>query len=132
MRIAVIGAGIVGVTTAYELCADGHEVVVFERLAAVASGTSFANAGVVAPGYVTPWASPGMPRKILSSLLRTDGPVLLKPTFDRAMWRWVRQWLAECELDRFRINKERMQRIAGYSRLVLQQLREHHRLDYEQ
>ena len=63
MRIAVVGAGIIGVTTAYELAADGHEVTVFERRGSVAAETSFANAGVVAPGYVTPWAAPGMPRQ---------------------------------------------------------------------
>ena len=69
MRVAVIGAGIVGVTTAYELAADGHEVTVFERRGSVAAEASFANAGVVAPGYVTPWAAPGMPRKVLAHLL---------------------------------------------------------------
>ncbi|MEP7283252.1 MAG: FAD-dependent oxidoreductase, partial [Rubrivivax sp.] len=61
MRVAVIGAGIIGVCTAYELAADGHEVTVLERGSGVAGGTSFANAGVIAPGYVTPWAAPGMP-----------------------------------------------------------------------
>ena len=65
MRVAVIGAGIVGVTTAFELAADGHEVTVYERRGSVAAETSFANAGVVAPGYVTPWAAPGMPGKVL-------------------------------------------------------------------
>jgi len=59
MRIAVIGAGVIGVTTAYELAVDGHEVTVFERRGTVASGCSFANAGLVAPGYVAPWAAPG-------------------------------------------------------------------------
>jgi len=59
LRVAIIGAGIVGVTSAYELALDGHTVTVFERRASVASETSFANAGVVAPGYVTPWAAPG-------------------------------------------------------------------------
>ena len=61
MRVAVVGAGIIGVTTAFELAVDGHEVTVFERRAAVAEEASFANAGVVAPGYVTPWAAPGIP-----------------------------------------------------------------------
>ena len=50
MRVAVIGAGIIGVTTAYELASDGHEVTVFERCGTVAAETSFANAGVIAPG----------------------------------------------------------------------------------
>ena len=64
MRIAVIGAGIVVITSAYEPNADGHEVSVFERRESVASESSFANAGVIAPGYVTPWAAPGMASKV--------------------------------------------------------------------
>ena len=75
MQVAVIGAGSVGVTTAYELAAQGHEVTVFERRASVAAETSFANAGVIAPGYVTPWAAPGMPWKVLSHMLSRDAPV---------------------------------------------------------
>ena len=71
VRIAVIGAGIVGVTSAHELAADGHEVTVYERHAGVASETSFANAGVIAPGYVTPWAAPGMPLKVLRHMFGT-------------------------------------------------------------
>lgn len=131
-QIAVIGGGVIGVCTAYFLAEAGYQVVVIERLGNVAEKASFGNAGVVAPGYVTPWAAPGMPKKLLSTLFRSESPVLLKPTLDRALWRWVRMWLAECELERFRINKARMQRIAFYSRHVLQQLREHHQLDYEQ
>ena len=69
MKIAIVGAGIIGITTAYELAKDGHEVTVFERNSAAASETSFANAGLVAPGYVTPWAAPGMPGKVLRHLL---------------------------------------------------------------
>src|ERR687884_630451 len=70
MRVAVIGAGIVGVTTAFELAGDGHQVTVYERRGSVAAETSFANAGVVAPGYVTPWAAPGMPGKVLRASTR--------------------------------------------------------------
>jgi len=73
MRVAVIGAGIIGITTAWELARDGHEVTVFERRGAAAEESSFANAGVVAPGYVTPWAAPGMPGSGGSSAARTDG-----------------------------------------------------------
>ena len=58
MKVAVIGAGIVGVTTAYELARQGHSVTVFERHGSVGEETSFANAGVIAPGYVTPCAAP--------------------------------------------------------------------------
>ena len=73
MKVAVIGAGIIGITTAYELAADGHEVTVFERRGAGAEECSFANAGVVAPGYVTPWAAPGMPGKVFRSLFSGQG-----------------------------------------------------------
>ena len=75
MNIAIIGAGIIGVTTAYELASDGHQVTVFERHGSVAEGSSFANAGVVAPGYVTPWAAPGMPGKVLRYLAARHAPV---------------------------------------------------------
>ena len=75
MKIAVIGAGIIGVTTAYELAADGHEVTVFERRGSVAEETSFANAGVIAPGAVTPWAAPGMPGKVARYLFSRHAPV---------------------------------------------------------
>jgi D-amino-acid dehydrogenase len=132
MQVAVIGGGVVGVCTAYFLAAAGHETVVVERRNNVAEQASFGNAGVVAPGYATPWAAPGMPRKILSYLFKAESPVMLRPTIDRALWRWVRQWLSECDIDRYRINKERMQRVAFYSRDILHALRDQYQLEYEQ
>lgn len=130
MKIAVIGAGIIGVTTAYELARDGHEVEVFERHGAVAEETSFANAGVLAPGYVTPWAAPGMPGKVLQYLLRRHAPVRL----GRPSWRdlaWIRRWLKACDPESYRINRERMQRLAFHSRTRLHELTQHLQLDYE-
>jgi D-amino-acid dehydrogenase len=132
MQVAVIGGGVIGVCTAYFLAAAGHEVVVIERYGNVAQETSFGNGGLVAPSSVGPWAAPGMPKKILSYLFKPEAPVLLKARVDPALWRWIRQWLAECEVDRFLINKARMQRVAAYSRAVLQDLREAHELEYEQ
>jgi len=79
MRIAIIGAGIVGVTTAYELAAQGHEVTVFDRRGSVAEECSFANAGVVAPGYVAPWAAPGMTWKVLRHMFDRDTTVATLP-----------------------------------------------------
>ena len=77
MRVAVIGAGIVGVTTAQALREDGHAVTVFERRGSVATEASFANAGFLAPGYVTPWASPDMPGKVVSQFFQRDAAVRL-------------------------------------------------------
>ena len=132
MQVAVIGGGVIGVCTAYFLAEAGHEAVVIERRGNVAEQASFGNAGVIAPGYIAPWAAPGMPKKILSYLFKSEAPVLFKPTMDRALWRWIRRWLSECELDHYRINKERMQRVAFYSHDVLHQLREQYQLEYEQ
>ena len=90
MKIAVIGAGIIGVTTAWELARDGHEVTVFERRIATAEEGSFANAGLVAPGYIGPWAAPGMPFKILRHLLARHAPVRfsLPLTGSDLAWMW--------------------------------------------
>ena len=122
MNIAILGAGIVGVTTAYELATDGHQVTVFERHASVAEGSSFANAGVVAPGYVTPWAAPGMPLKVLRYLLARHAPVRVRRPLALADIAWMRQWLAACDRAAYASNRARMQRLAFYSRHRLHQV----------
>ncbi|MFL6693701.1 MAG: D-amino acid dehydrogenase [Ramlibacter sp.] len=131
MKVAVIGAGIVGVTTAYELAADGHEVTVFERHGAVAEETSFANAGVVAPGYVTPWAAPGMPAKVLRLLVRNHAPVRISWPLTRAELRWIWQWRQACQIDTYLANRNRMQRLAFYSRERLNWLTDSLQLEYD-
>jgi D-amino-acid dehydrogenase len=132
MRIAVIGAGIIGVTTAYELTVDGHEVTVLERRASVAAETSFANAGLVAPGYVTPWAAPGMPRKVLRHLFSPHAPVRLGGLPPAALMRWIWRWWRACEPAQYQRNRSRMFRLARYSQARLHQLTEELQLDYEQ
>ncbi len=131
MRIAVIGAGIIGVTTAYELGRDGHEVTVFERCGTVAAETSFANAGVIAPGYVTPWAAPGMPTKVLGHLFSQHSPVRLHPTLNPATIGWLWKWWRACRTRTYQANRLRMQRLAGYSRERLHALTSDMKLDYE-
>jgi D-amino-acid dehydrogenase len=132
MRVLVIGAGIIGVTTAYELRARGFEVTVLERNPGVAQEASFGNAGVISIAYTAPWAQPGMPGKVLGYLWRSESPVIFRPNLDPALWRWLARWLGECRLQRFRMNKLRMQRLAEYSRSVLHELRARHAFDYEQ
>lgn len=131
MRVIVIGAGVVGVCTAYYLNQAGCDVTVLERNNGVAQETSFGNAGVIAPGYVTPWAAPGMPMKVLAGLFAREAPVRFSPTLDPAMWGWVARWLRECRSSRYRVNKSRMQRLAFYSRDKLAELRANHGLAYE-
>lgn len=132
MHVLVIGAGIIGVTTAYELCQRGFKVTVLDRRPGVAQEASYGNAGVISTAYAGPWAQPGMPGRILGHVLRSASPVIFRPTFDPAQWRWLARWLGECRLQRFRINKQRMQRLAEYSRSVLHELRRRHSIDYEQ
>lgn len=131
MRIAVIGAGIIGVTTAYELAAEGHAVEVFERRGSVAAETSFANAGLVAPGYVTPWAAPGMPAKVLSHLLSRHAPVRLHATLNPATLGWLWQWWRACKHDTWQANRSAMQKLAFFSRQRLRELTRTLKLDYE-
>jgi D-amino-acid dehydrogenase len=131
MRVAVIGAGIIGVTTAFELAVDGHEVTVFERRAAVAEEASFANAGVVAPGYVTPWAAPGMPGKIAGYLLRQHAPVRVTLPVTREHIRWMWRWYQACDGATYAANRARMQRLAFYSRTRLGEISEHFQFEYD-
>jgi len=128
VRVAVVGAGIVGVTTAWELAASGHEVTVYERHGSVAEETSFANAGMVAPGYVTPWAAPGMPVKVLKQLGSAHAAVRLHANLDLG-WAW-RFWRA-CHKRTYQDNRLRMQRLATYSLGRLHVLTDALRLDYE-
>ncbi|MEN2473545.1 D-amino acid dehydrogenase [Burkholderia sp. GS2Y] len=130
MHVIVLGAGVIGVTTAWHLREAGCDVTVIEREADVAQATSLGNAGVIAPGYVTPWAAPGMPGKILKYLFKPASPLIFRPTLDAAQWRWIARWLRECEFERFRVNKQRMQRIAYYSRACLHGFRERFPFDY--
>jgi D-amino-acid dehydrogenase len=131
MRVAVIGAGVVGVTTAYELAADGHEVSVYECHDTVASGTSFANAGVVAPGYVTPWAAPGMPAKVLRHLFETHAPVRFGGANAAALLPWMWRWWRACKPTVYRANRQRMALLARYSSKRLRELTGKLDLDYE-
>ena len=131
MKVAVIGAGIIGITTAYELAVDGHEVTVFERRGAVAEEASFANAGVVAPGSVTPWAAPGMPAKVLSNLFSRHAAVKLSLPLSGRDLAWMWTWWRACKLETYLLNRARMQRLAFYSRARLHQLTENLQLDYD-
>ena len=131
MKIAVIGAGIIGITTAYELAVDGHKVTVFERRGAAAEETSFANAGVVAPGSVTPWAAPGMPGKVLGNLLSRHAAVKLSLPLSSGDLTWMWKWWRACKLETYLANRARLQRLAFYSRERLHQLTAELQLDYD-
>lgn len=131
MRVAVIGAGIVGVTSAYEFAADGHEVTVFEHCGSVAAEGSFANAGVVSPGFVAPWTAPGMPAHVLARLFARHAPVRVRPGLDTAAIAWLWQAWRACRARTYPANRLRMQRLAGFSHERLQRITRELKLDYE-
>lgn len=132
MKVVVLGGGVIGTTTAYYLARQGAEVVVVDRQPGVALETSFANAGQVSPGYSTPWAAPGIPLKALKWMFQRHAPLAWRP--DGSLWqlRWMAQMLAHCSAERYVVNKERMMRLAGYSRDCLRELRAQTGIDYEQ
>ncbi|MFT3814559.1 MAG: FAD-dependent oxidoreductase [Acidovorax sp.] len=92
MRIVIVGAGIVGITTAYELARDGHEVVVLEQRSAVAEEASFANAGLLAPGLLRPWAAPGVFGPARWPLLGPKALVRIASGASRADLQWLWRW----------------------------------------
>ena len=123
MKIVVLGAGVIGVTSAWYLARAGHEVTVIDRQAAPALETSFANAGEVSPGYSAPWAAPGIPLKALKWMFMKHAPLIVQPRPDLHKMGWLAQMLANCTSERYAINKRRMVRLAEYSRDCLTELR---------
>ena len=132
MKVVVLGAGIVGVTSAYQLAKAGHEVTVIDRQKGPALETSFANAGEVSFGYCSPWAAPGIPAKALKWLFMKHAPLILRPKIDGAMLSWLVKMLSNCTSERYAINKSRMLRLADYSRISLAQLREETGIAYDE
>ena len=131
MRVVVLGAGVIGVTSAYYLAEAGHEVVLVDRQPGPALETSFANAGEISPGYASPWAAPGIPVKALRWLFMQHAPLIVSPRIDMAMLRWILAMLRNCTPKRYALNKSRMVRLAEYSRNELIALRGRLALDYD-
>ena len=115
MKILVLGGGVIGVTTAYFLARDGHEVTIVDRQPQAASETSYANAGLLAPGHAYAWASPKAPGIMLRSLFNDDQALRLKPSLDPRLWGWVWLFLLQCTSKRARINTIRKLGLCMYS-----------------
>ena len=123
MKVIVLGAGIIGVSTAYYLARAGHEVVVLDRQPAPGLETSFANGGQISASHAQPWANPATLAKLPGWLLRGDAPLWFRPRLDPAMWAFFLRFLAHCTPARARDNGEKALRLALYSRDSLQELR---------
>jgi D-amino-acid dehydrogenase len=131
MRVLVLGAGVVGVTAAWYLANDDHDVTVIDRESGVALETSFANGGQVSASYPEPWANPGAPRQILKWLGRDDAPLLFRLRADPRQWRWGLAFLVECLPSRTRRNTMQCLKLALYSRECLQALRAQTSIRYD-
>ncbi len=132
MKVAILGSGVIGVTSAWYLAKAGHEVVVIDRQPGPALETSYANAGEISPGYASPWAAPGIPMKAMRWLFMQHAPLILRPTFDVAMWRWIVAMLGNCTEKAYAVNKSRMVRLAEFSRDQLIALRQETGISYDE
>ena len=131
MKTVVLGGGLMGVTTAWYLAQDGHQVTVVERHPVAANGTSFANAGLVAPGHSLTWASPRAPKILLISLFRKDQALQLKLSADPRMWAWCWRFLCNCRAETARINTLRKLKLCVYSQQALRALVDETGLKYD-
>jgi len=134
MKVVVLGAGITGVTSAWYLARAGHEVTVLERETGPALQTSFANAGELSYGYSSPWAAPDVPLKALKWLFMRRPPLIIRPSclaHNPHAIGWLLQMLGNCTSGRYAVNKERMVRIADYSRDCLKSLREDTGIEFD-
>jgi D-amino-acid dehydrogenase len=131
MRIVVLGGGVVGVTTAYQLQRDGHEVVVVERNPEVASGASFGNAGMIAPGHSFVWSSPRAPVILAKSLMLKDQALRFRLSADPRLYAWTWGFLKECTAAKARRNTLLKHRLAAYSQTVLDRVVAEEAIDYD-
>jgi D-amino-acid dehydrogenase len=122
MKVIVLGAGVIGVTTAYYLARGGAEVRVLDRQPGPGMETSFANAGELSYGMTSPWAAPGIPMKAVKWLFMRHRPLFIWPMVDPKMWSWGIQMLMNCNETSYRRNKGRMVRISNYSRDMMTEL----------
>jgi D-amino-acid dehydrogenase len=132
MNVLVMGAGVIGVTSAWYLAKAGHQVTVIDRQVDVALETSYANAGQISPGYSTPWAAPGVPVKAIKWMMQDLAPLMINAKeLDLQTLGWMGKMLANCNDRAYRRNKERMLRVAEYSRDCLKALRAEIGIEYD-
>lgn len=131
MHIVVLGAGVIGTTTAWYLREAGHEVTVLERRGGAAQETSFANGGQISVSHGEPWASPDAPFRLAHWLLSPQSPLRFQPRMDWHQWRWGLQFLRECTSRRYQENLRQVVELGLYSRQCLQALRAATGIEYD-
>lgn len=132
MRTVVLGAGIAGVVAAYYLACDGDDVVLIDRGAAAASETSFANAGIVAPGHAHAWAGPEAPLTLLKSIWRAHPALRFRFHADPDFWRWSMTFLRNCTAAANARNTARKLRLCLYSAGLLKELADELKIEFDE
>jgi len=131
MKVLVLGAGVVGITSAYYLQKDGHTVTVIDRQDGAGLETSFANGGQISPSGSASWAAPEVPNQMLKWIGRNDAPLLYRMRLDPKLWAWSLRFIANCKNKNFARNTAKNLRIALYSRALLQDLRKDTDIKYD-
>ena len=131
MHVCILGAGVVGLTSAYYLAKKGYQVTVVDRQSGVALETSFANAGQISPGYSAPWAGPGIPLKAAKWLMQKHAPLKISAEPELKKLGWMLKMLGQCTSDAYSVNKSRMMALAEYSRDQFIELRKDIGIQYQ-
>src|SRR5690348_3574428 len=132
MKVIVLGAGVIGTTSAYYLNRLGCEVTVVDRQATPAAETSFANGGQISVSHAEPWANPSAPLKVFKWLFKEDAPLLFRLRADSRQWAWVLRFLRECLPSRTRDNIRQIVNLGLFSRETLRELRRETALHYDE
>jgi D-amino-acid dehydrogenase len=130
MHVVVIGAGVIGVTSAWYLARSGCHVTLLDRNPAAGLGTSYANVGQISPALSAPWSSPGMLAKAITGMFAPFSPFVISRLPDREMAKWLWPFLANCNNRSYSQNKQKMVRLAEYSRDCLRTLRDELPIEY--
>lgn len=131
MHVLVLGAGVVGVTSAWYLHQQGHQVTVVDRQSQSGLETSYANGGQISVSHAEPWANPSAPVKVLKWLFQPDAPLLFRPRLDPYQWRWALSFLTQCTSAKAAHNIRQMVNLGTYSRDCLQALRRDVGIEYD-
>src|SRR5918996_41004 len=132
MKIVVLGAGVIGTTSAWFLSKHGHQVTVVEREPGAALQTSFANGGQISVSHAEPWANPSAPLKVLKWLFDGDAPLLFRPRADIHQWLWIARFLVDCLPRRADRHTTEIVKLATESRALLREIRTRESLSYDQ
>lgn len=132
MKVLILGAGLMGVCSAYFLRKEGYDVTVIDRQKDVALEASFANGGQISVCYSEPWSNFSNVKKMISWLGKEDSPLLIKPSFDWHQISWFSKFLIECFPKNNHENIKSMLELSLFSRKTLQEIRKEHNLNYEQ